>query len=246
MARQAQNRLPSSTVILFFHNLNLRRQTLSGTKWVLLILFGVLFFAGYFGALHVRVSDVTVMPRTVLDYWIGFQPWALWPYLSLWVYVVCAPRLAADARELTSYFAIAGGISIIGLAIFMIWPTRTPQLHVDLAGHPIFALLRGADHGFNACPSLHAAFSILTAGWLNRTLKDCRAPRVLLLINALWCTLIVYSTVATNQHVVVDAVAGVALGALGLAAHRFVIDEWSSSGTEHFAHADSRQTQARD
>ncbi|NNC23303.1 phosphatase PAP2 family protein [Salinisphaera sp. USBA-960] len=153
-----------------------------------------------------------MMPVTVVDRWIGFQPWSIAFYLSLWVYVACAPVLVPDRRQLAAYLTTATGMALVGLAIFVVWPTRTPTLAADAATHPAVAWLHGTDHGYNACPSLHAAFSVLTAGWLERILRACGAPRLLRLINICWAVGIVYSTIATNQHVALDTLAGVALG----------------------------------
>src|SRR5262245_34505807 len=50
-----------------------------------------LFFAGYFHVLRHPTHAAAVMPLTSVDRWIGFAPWALWPYVSLWVYVALPP-----------------------------------------------------------------------------------------------------------------------------------------------------------
>jgi len=45
-------------------------------------------------------------------------------------------------------------------------------------------------------------------------LRELGAPQVVRAGNWLWCMGIVYSTLATRQHVAVDAVAGALLGAI--------------------------------
>jgi len=50
---------------------------------------------------------------------------------------------------------------------------------------------------------------------LHRTLNTVRAPRALLALNLLWGLSIVYSTVATRQHVALDVAAGVLLAMAG-------------------------------
>jgi membrane-associated phospholipid phosphatase len=71
----------------------------------------------------------------------------------------------------------------------------------------------------NACPSLHVAFAVFTGIWMDRLLKEMRSAHVLLALNWLWCLGIVYSTLATRQHVVLDVIAGAALGALTASVH---------------------------
>lgn len=81
------------------------------------------FFAAYFWVLKHPLFPVTTMPLTVVDRLIGFRPEALPLYLSLWLYVSLAPALLIDRRELVSYALAAVGLSVIGLAIFLLWPT---------------------------------------------------------------------------------------------------------------------------
>jgi membrane-associated phospholipid phosphatase len=42
-------------------------------------------------------------------------------------------------------------------------------------------------------------------------MRQMRVPRGLHLLSALWCAGIIYSTIATRQHVALDVLAGVAL-----------------------------------
>ena len=74
-------------------------------------------------------------------------------------------------------------------------------------------MLRGVDAAGNACPSLHVATAVFAAFWLDWMAPALGFGRRLRRINVLWCMLIVFSTLATKQHVVVDALAGALLGA---------------------------------
>ncbi len=73
--------------------------------------------------------------------------------------------------------------------------------------------MKSVDAAGNACPSLHVAFAIFTALWLARLLREVMAPLAVRLFNAGWCAAIIYSTLATKQHVAVDVFAGTTLGA---------------------------------
>jgi membrane-associated phospholipid phosphatase len=66
----------------------------------------------------------------------------------------------------------------------------------------------------NALPSLHVATALFTALWIQRLLREIGAPADLRHLNWLWLALIVYSTLATKQHLALDVLAGGALGAL--------------------------------
>jgi membrane-associated phospholipid phosphatase len=188
--------------------------------------FLALFFQGYFFVLRHPSQAVTVMPLTPLDHWIGFEPAAFWVYVSLWVYVGIAPALLPSLRALVGYGAWAGALCASGLLLFWWWPTAVPApdavLDAALAAHAGLALLRGVDAAGNACPSLHVATAVFTALWLHRQLAEVRAPRATHAANLAWLALIAWSTVAVRQHVVLDVVAGAALGtAFGLLALRF-------------------------
>lgn len=171
------------------------------------------FFVAYFWVLNHPPGPVTVMPFTWLDRVIGFQPAALPLYLSLWFYVSLAPALLADRRELLSYGVAAAALSVVGLGLFAVWPTAVPPSDVDWSRHPGFAFLKAADASGNACPSLHVAFAVFTAAWLGRLLRELGAGRPTRALNWLWCLGILWSTLATRQHVAIDVIAGAALGA---------------------------------
>jgi membrane-associated phospholipid phosphatase len=178
-----------------------------------------MFFAAYFWLLRNPLHPPTIMPLTVVDRLVGFWPGALPLYFSLWFYVSLAPTLLIDRRELISYGLAATGLSVIGLGLFFFWPTTLPRYDVDLSQHPSIAFLKSVDASGNACPSLHVAFAVFTAVWFQRLLRQMGAGRVVYALNWLWCMGILYSTIATRQHVSLDVLAGAALGATVAVVH---------------------------
>ena len=172
-----------------------------------------LFFVCYFAVLNHPVFQVTTMPLTAVDRWIGFQPASLFFYVSLWFYVPLLPALIVDRRELIRYALAAFALSVIGLGIFIFWPTTIPHPDIDWSQYPSLAFLKTIDATGNACPSLHVAFAVFTALGFERMLRQLRAGLVLRTGNFLWGAGIVYSTLATKQHVALDALSGALLGA---------------------------------
>ena len=172
------------------------------------------FFVVYFALIRHPAYPTTTMPLTWLDRALAFQPWALLPYVSLWVYISLVPSMLVDRRQLWSFALGSLGLSLAGYAFFYFCPTTIPSPDIDWRQHPSFLFLKQADVGGNACPSLHAAFAVFTALWFERILPALGGGRVARLINLVWAALIVYSTVATRQHVALDALFGAALGAL--------------------------------
>jgi membrane-associated phospholipid phosphatase len=171
-----------------------------------------LFFIAYFGVQRHPSHAPLIMPRTELDLLIPFQPVALLAYLTLWIYVGVGPGLQRTAREFAAYGAWLSALCVSGLAIFYFWPTRVPYAAAIANGFPGFSTLHRVDETGNACPSMHVAVAIFTVVRVDEVLRAMRLPLPLRLANAAWFALIVYSTLATKQHVVLDVVAGSVLG----------------------------------
>lgn len=166
----------------------------------------------YFLVLRHPLFPVTIMPLTRLDRLIGFEPWGIVPYASLWLYISLVPGLLYTRREWLPFISAAAIMSIIGFAIFLLWPTAVPRPDVDWARYPSVAFLKSVDASGNACPSLHVAFSVLSCLWLERIFRKLRAPALVRGVSVGWCVLIVYSTLAIKQHVALDVLAGAGLG----------------------------------
>ncbi len=192
--------------VRFWRYLQLKVLGISSFMWI--------FFLGYFQTLRHPVYPVFEMPTTALDALVSFQPAALAAYASLWVYVGVAPGLLLRLRELVVYGLWAAAMCGCGLLIFHFWPTAVPPPDVEVSRYPGFAMLQGVDAAGNACPSLHVAAAVFTAIWVERLMRIVGAPAPLRLLNLVWMLAIVWSTVAIRQHVVLDAVAGTALGTL--------------------------------
>ena len=188
-----------------------------GSAWVAKMLATVLgigaFFLAYFWVLRNPQDSIAIMPLTAIDRAIPIEPRAMPLYLSLWFYVSIAPALLRNGRELARYGLATFVISVIGLGIFLFWPTTTPDFGIDWTQYPSLAFLKRLDVSANACPSLHVAFAVFTGLWLDRLLRDIGLGRAVRAANLLWCLGILYSTLAVRQHVLLDVVAGAALGA---------------------------------
>lgn len=190
-------------------------------------LFIGLFFGAYFYVLKVPAYPTTVMPITWLDPVISFQPWAMSMYVSLWVYVSLAPSWLSTRRELYRYGVGMGGTCLAGLIVFYFWPTAVPAAEIDWARYPGVEFLKNVDAAGNAFPSLHVATALFSGIWLDYLLRRFGAPRWSRLVNWLWCIGIIYSTLATRQHVAVDVWGGLMLG--GVAAWLSLRDHASAT-----------------
>jgi membrane-associated phospholipid phosphatase len=172
------------------------------------------FFVLYFWVMHNPSTEPTVMPLTTLDHWVGVSDDAMVLYGSLWFYISLAPAFAKDKTELWACTRDAAVMAGLGLAVFWFFPTAVPAFAVDWTQYPALQFLKSADAGGNAFPSLHVAFAVFTAMLLERQLREVRAPSWLRVINVLWAFGIVYSTLATRQHVLLDVLGGTLLAAV--------------------------------
>lgn len=176
------------------------------------MLFIGLFFGAYFYLLKDPAYPTTVMPITFLDHLIGFQSQSLPIYVSLWFYVSLPPALLGTKRELYGYGLSMAGTCTVALIIFYFWPTAVPAADINWALYPDMHSLKSMDASGNACPSLHVATAVFSGFWLHHLLRRFDAPLWLLIFNGGWCIAILYSTLATRQHVALDVLAGIALG----------------------------------
>jgi membrane-associated phospholipid phosphatase len=186
-----------------------------GTLWVPKMIGTTLaisgFFFLYFWVMHNPLRPPTVMPLTPLDRWVGVSDDAMLLYGSLWFYISLAPAFAKDQAELWACARDAALMAAIGLVVFWVFPTVVPAFAVDWAQYPALQFLKSADAGGNAFPSLHVAFAVLAAVQLGRQLRSVRAPTWLRVLNVAWAVGIVYSTLATRQHVLLDVLGGALL-----------------------------------
>lgn len=180
-------------------------------------LFICLFLGAYFYLLRNIAYPITLMPTIWLDKLVDFQPAALPVYLSLWLYVALPPAFFSTRRELYSYGLAVTLTCLSGLIIFYFWPTAAPLADIDWVQYPNMVFLKNMDASGNACPSLHVTTAIFSGIWLNHLLGRFNTPLWLKAFNWLWCIGIIYSTMATRQHVATDVIAGLILG--GIAAY---------------------------
>ena len=157
------------------HQLGPRVRLFWVTKMLATTLGITAFFVAYFWILRHPFFPITIMPVTVIDRLIAFRPETLPLYASLWFYLALPPALLKDGREVRTYGLATFALSVIGLSIFLIWPTAAPEFEIDWSQHPSMSFLKTMDVAANACPSLHAAFAVFTGIWLERLLRELHA-----------------------------------------------------------------------
>jgi membrane-associated phospholipid phosphatase len=97
-----------------------------------------------------------------------------------------------------------------------------PPADIDWAQHPSVAFLKAVDAAGNACPSLHVAAAVYSSFWVYWLMRELRLGWRAQSIQILWGVAIVYSTMATKQHVALDVLAGTVLGIVFSLSSRWV------------------------
>ncbi len=205
--------VPLRPAVPWYQALAQRIATLWGVKMIGTTLGISGFFFVYFWVMHHPLWEPTVMPLTFMDHWVAVSDDAMLLYGSLWFYISLAPAFTRNKAELWACARDAALTAAAGLVVFWVFPTVVPAFAVDWAQYPALQFLKSADAGGNAFPSLHVAFAVLTGVQLHRQLRSVQAPSWARMVNLLWAAGIVYSTLATRQHVLLDVLGGTLLAA---------------------------------
>jgi len=180
-------------------------------KIALTLALNLLFWGGYGYLGHHALFPLRAVPLTALDRSVPFQPfpWA-WIYLSQYIFVPALPWLLTARQAIRRY---AVGVLIMSLAsfsIFLFLPTPGPR-PLEVGDDFAMRTVATYDGALNACPSLHAVFLVYMA-LLAWRMFGRHAPLLTAGTSFLWGTAILYSTLATKQHYVLDLVLGAVLG----------------------------------
>jgi membrane-associated phospholipid phosphatase len=150
------------------------------------------------------------VPALALDRAVPVEPAWMVVYGSLYVFMVILPIVvvrqpALFRRALQSYLSVM----LLGYAGFLLYPTTAPRPgHVAGSGFAVWSLqlLYALDPPYNCFPSLHVAYSFVSA------LTCYRVHRGVGVAATLWAALIGISTLFTKQHYVADVLAGALAG----------------------------------
>jgi hypothetical protein len=177
----------------------------------LLIALNALYFAPQRWPLHAAIE----MPAYWLDRAIPFSEWWIPVYWSFYPLIVLGGIFLATRGEMVRFASGLLGQSIVACVIFFVWPTMVTRPIVIVPGWAYQAVV-AMDHPLNACPSLHASYSVYCAVVLNGVLRSVGGGEILRAGVWLWVLVIFVSTIGLRQHVVMDLAAGTVLALAAL------------------------------
>jgi membrane-associated phospholipid phosphatase len=164
----------------------------------------------YFALQHVRWLPVRELSGTSLDQAIQFSPAWIYAYASLALLVPLAPLLARTRSELIRY---SKGLAILCgscFVLFLLFPVAGPRpVWAEPTG--LYATIVTLDRPTNSLPSLHAGLTVYSFLFLGRVFASslqARGRSRFVAVAGFWGGLILYSTVATKQHWLIDVPAG--------------------------------------
>jgi membrane-associated phospholipid phosphatase len=160
---------------------------------------------------------VTILQPSKLDQMIPFVPSTVYLYESLLLLMPIAPWLMKSKAELDQYTKGLLAVSLAGFAFFFLFPTAIIRSRELQHTNFLYRILIQIDGESNVFPSLHSAFAVFHAACCCAVFRsDPRRNRIWWFFRG-WALAIIAATLLTKQHVVLDAVAGAALGLAGFA-----------------------------
>lgn len=194
------------------HSIALRLKS----HWPIKIFLGgaiiIAFWILYFSIQRYPFFTITILEPSIIDQLIPFNQNYVYLYESFWFLMPIAPWLMDSKKDLLSYCSTISLMSLIAFFIFIIWPTaciRPTNVEIEIE---MYRTLTSIDRELNACPSLHAAFTVFSALCCWNIFNKLRFHWLCICIVLIWTISILYSTLATQQHLAIDLVAGTFLG----------------------------------
>lgn len=178
--------------------------------WKRFILLAILFAAQSLYFPINRFMEGGVIFKTTLDPYIPL--WEIWAvpyllYLPFWISCFTWAAYKMEERMFKRFFASALAATLIGISIFLLFPTyvERPALVGDGWATELLRYIYNNDDVYNAFPSGHVYFTTLICiFWMEWY------PRR----RALWLAIVVsvlLSTLFTHQHYLPDLIGGLAL-----------------------------------
>ena len=166
------------------------------------------------------------LPATLLDRAVPFAPGWIHAYASVALLVPLAPALAATRDELVRYARGLAALCLPSFLVFLLFPVLgpRPEAAVDVS---LYTAIVAVDRPTNSLPSLHAGLTVYSLLYIDRVFGAGFAPPARALVAAgslVWAGLILYSTLATRQHGLLDLPPG---ALMAFAAHSFA---WWGAG----------------
>jgi membrane-associated phospholipid phosphatase len=169
--------------------------------------------AGYYFTQRVAWRPVWWLDIGSLEYWVPFNPHAVWVYGTFHAWFLLPFFVLRNRRLVRRYAWAFFWVATVSIGIFMILPNGVVRPDTNGEVPWLYALCRQLDLPRNGFPSLHASITVLAAALLHRSSATLNRPGLWRALTWLWTAAICWSCVALRQHVALDVLGGVVIGA---------------------------------
>ncbi|MBI4983134.1 inositol phosphorylceramide synthase [Candidatus Woesearchaeota archaeon] len=178
-----------------------------------------IWIAPYFLINTFSQGRVELTLNTFLDQVFPVLPIMVLFYLSSFA-LVLAPYFAVENRErfkaAAKSYLLAMTVSYLTFLLFPVKAIRPAILSTDIFSR-LLQWVYSADLPYNNFPSLHITLSLLSAWIINHENKKVGKWMIL------WAVMVLWSTLFTKQHTIIDVVGGLALSSIGYLAYKRLI-----------------------
>lgn len=190
------------------------------------VLLSIWVLAPYFILQRVELVEVLWLEESKWDRMIPRCPEAIYIYVSYFLQVVLAGVLV-DSQRFVRFIYTVGWVTLVSHMVFLFFPSGINRGDWGTENMDLPALYRwvvAVDAPRNCLPSLHCSLSVISALavlasqglWFTRGGAKGWAGRLTLKVFFLvWTLLVLWSTIALRQHLLVDVITGTALGIVG-------------------------------
>ncbi len=173
-----------------------------------------------------RMAKDGVQLLLPIDRLIPLWPPSIVPYLLANLLFVALPIWAAiyaKPNEFEAYTISLLFATAVSYVIYLVFPTFVTR--PEISSRDIFSraivILYQADRAYNAAPSGHTFYTLLSFLYLKRWKPKYELAWLV------FAVLVFISTLLTGQHYVLDLMSGLVLGALAYAVGRFAQEKWA-------------------
>ncbi len=190
----------------------------------------VLIIVPYFLLEYFPIFPVHTMSSSAFDELIQFNDVSMWGYQSLYLYIFIRAFSIQEKNKLMDFactFTLAAWISFV---VFFFYPTLCPRPNVENANWMYSEFIK-YEKPLNAFPSMHVSLVLTTFLY---TWNDKNVGLFFKLFGGIWTLWIIFTTLQSKQHVILDVVGGILVFGISVWLHKeksplkFLIKHWES------------------
>lgn len=174
--------------------------------WSILLYFSFLFTYKFTQTYF--FFPVTALTPSAIDLFLKFDPRWTPMYLSLFIYLGFGTLSLPSRHDFFRFLFLFAGIFLTAISIFLFCPT-----FIERPAFPqnnfLYNILLKEDLPYNAFPSLHASFCIITCFLFFQHSKALRYKNFYRVCLILWGLLILFSILKIKQHLFIDLIGGI-------------------------------------